>query len=151
MSASHGRRVATPVLWLALLMAVAASTPAVAGQKAKWWRSETYQRELRLTTDQVSRLDQIFHASWPTLKQHKHELDRLETGLSKLIAESTAEESQVIEMIDRVEASRSALGRTRSLMLFRMHRVLSPSQRTTLKALHDAPERDHKEGGNTSR
>jgi len=151
MSASHGGRIARPALWLGLLMALAASTPAQAGQKAKWWRSETFQRELRLTTDQVSRLDQIFHASWPTLKQHKHDLDRLETDLSKLIAEGTAEESQVIEMIDRVEASRSALGRTRSLMLFRMHRVLSASQRATLKALHDAPERDRKEGGNSSR
>lgn len=140
-----------------MLLAFAVSAPALAGQKAKWWRSETYQRELRLTSDQVARLDQIFHASWPTLKRHKLELDRLETELSQLIAEGTAEESEVLEMIDRVEASRSALGRTRSLMLFRMHRVLSPSQRTTLKALHDAPDHkkdapDHKkEGGSSSR
>lgn len=150
MPACHGRRIANPARCLAVLLALAVSAPALAGQKAKWWRSETYQRELRLTSDQVARLDQIFHASWPTLKRHKLELDRLETELSQLIAEGTAEESEVLEMIDRVEASRSALGRTRSLMLFRMHRVLSPSQRTTLKALHDAP--DHKkEGGSSSR
>jgi len=134
-----------------VLLVVAVSTPVAAGQKAKWWRSEVYQRELRLTSDQVSRLDQIFHASWPSLKHQKLELDRLETELSQLIAEGTAEEAQVLEMIERVEASRSALGRTRSLMLYRMHRVLSPSQRTTLKALHDAPESDHKEGGTSSR
>jgi len=151
MPPSHGSRIANPAWWLAVLLAFAVSTPALAGQKAKWWRSETYQRELRLTADQVARLDQIFHASWPTLKQHKHELDRLETRLSQLIAEGTAEEAQVLEVIDLVETSRSALGRTRSLMLFRMHRVLSPSQRTTLKALHDAPESDQKKGGNSSR
>jgi Spy/CpxP family protein refolding chaperone len=137
-----------------VLLAVAVSIPALAGQKAKWWRSETYQRELGLTPEQVARLDQIFHASWPALQQHKQELDRLETELSQLIADSAAEESHVVQMIDRVEASRSALGRTRSLMLFRMHRVLSPSQRATLKALHDAPKtdhKDHKEGGSSSR
>ena len=36
--------------------------------------------------------------------------------------------------IDRVEAARSALAKTRTLMLYRMHRLLSPEQRVRLEA-----------------
>jgi Spy/CpxP family protein refolding chaperone len=129
---------------LALVLAVAFCVPSAAdaGQhKAKWWRSEVYQRELGLTVDQVTRIEQIFQVSWPSLQESKKELDRLETELSQVIAEGTAEESRVLRMIDRVEASRSALARTRALMLYRIHRVLSPSQRERLKALHEEQNR----------
>jgi Spy/CpxP family protein refolding chaperone len=64
-----------------------------------------------------------------------------------VIAEGAAEESRVVGLIDRVEASRSALGRTRSLMLFRIHRVLTPSQRSRLKILHEERNRQSPQGG----
>jgi Spy/CpxP family protein refolding chaperone len=128
---------------LALAAALWASpADADAGQhKAKWWRSEVYQRELGLTVDQATRIEHIFQESWPSLQESKKELDRLETELSQVIAEGTAEESRVLKMIDRVEASRSTLARTRALMLYRIHRVLSPAQRTRLKALHEEQNR----------
>lgn len=128
-----------------------AAVPADAGQKAKWWRSELYQRELALTADQVSRIEGIFQESWPSLQESKQELDRLEKQLSAAIADGTAEESRVVRLIDEVEASRSALGRTRSLMLFRIHRLLTPAQRTRLKALHEEQHRKSQDGGPSSR
>jgi Spy/CpxP family protein refolding chaperone len=130
---------------IVLVVAAALSASAAladAGQhKAKWWRSEVYQRGLGLTVDQVTRIESIFQESWPSLQESKKELDRLETELSQIIAEGTAEESRVLRMIDRVEASRSTLARTRALMLYRIHRVLSPAQRTRLKTLHEEQNR----------
>ena len=129
---------------VAVLAAAFCVSPAIAeaGQhKAKWWRSEVYQRELGLTTDQVARIEHTFQESWPSLQESKKELDRLESELSQVIAEGTAEESRVLRLIDRVEASRSTLARTRALMLYRIHRVLSPAQRVRLKALHDEQNR----------
>jgi Spy/CpxP family protein refolding chaperone len=119
---------------------IACALPADAGQslKFKWWLHEEFVRELELTSDQSATIDKIFQASWPALKAAKTDLDRLEAELSRLIAEGSAGETEVLKQIDRVEASRSAMGRTRSLMLYRMHKVLSPSQRTRLKELHDA-------------
>ena len=119
--------------------------PAAAGQKSKWWHTDIYQRELGLTAEQITRIDQIFHESKPALKAAKEELDRLETELSQLIAEGTAEESKIVHKIERVEASRNQLGRTRSLMLYRMYRALDPDQRAKLKALHEARDQqgDH--------
>lgn len=120
------------------------AVPAAAGQggKFKWWQAERFVRELALTADQSARIEQVFQASWPALHAAKLDLDRLEGELSALIAEGTASESKVLQQIDRVEASRSAMGRTRSLMLYRMHQILSAEQRVKLKALYEAVERE---------
>jgi Spy/CpxP family protein refolding chaperone len=125
-------------------MSVAGALPASAGQggKFKWWQSERFVQELGLTREQTARIEEVFQASWPALRAAKADLDRLETELSQLIAEGTASEAKVLQQIDRVEASRSAMGRTRSLMLYRMHRLLSSDQRVKLKALYEAVERE---------
>ena len=126
-----------------LLTSVLTASPASAGAlKFKWWQSERFVRELALTPDQQTRLEGIFKNSWPSLEGCKGDLDRLDTELSKLIADGTAAETQVIQQIDRVEASRSALGRARSLMLYRMYRVLTPEQRVKLKALNEQIEKE---------
>jgi Spy/CpxP family protein refolding chaperone len=109
---------------------------AAGGMKFKWWQSDRFIRELGLTVDQQTRLDAIFKESWPSLEHCKTELDRLDRDLSRLIAEA-ADEPQVVQQIDRVESSRSALGKARSLMLYRMYRVLTPDQRVKLKALSE--------------
>lgn len=128
----------------ALLAMLFVSAPAAAGQggKFKWWRSERFVQELGLTAAQSARIEEVFQASWPALQAAKADLDRLEAELSRLIGEGTATESKVLQQIDRVEASRSAMGRTRSLMLFRMHRLLTADQRVKLKALYEAVERE---------
>jgi len=129
---------------LALACVVAVPRPADAGQggKFKWWQSERFVQELGLTREQSARIEEVFQASWPALHAAKGDLDRLETELSQMIAEGTASEAKVLQQIDRVEASRSAMGRTRSLMLYRMHRLLTADQRVKLKALYEAVERE---------
>jgi Spy/CpxP family protein refolding chaperone len=114
--------------------------------RRKWWQSDEFKRELSLAPEQVARIEQVFRESLPALQAGKRDLDRLEGDLSALIADSAATEIQVLHLIDRVEASRGALGRTRSLMLFRMHRVLTPEQRVKLTALHERWERDRRTG-----
>ena len=132
-----------PVL-LALAVSMAAAPPASAGQggKFKWWQSERFVQELSLTREQATRIEEVFQASWPALHAAKADLDRLETELSQHIADGTASEIKVLQQIDRVEASRSAMGRTRSLMLYRMHRLLTSDQRVKLKVLYEAVERE---------
>lgn len=129
---------------LAVVCLMAAPQPLAGGQggKFKWWQSQRFVQELGLTRDQSTRIDEVFQSSWPALHAAKADLDRLETELSRLIADGTASEARVLQHIDRVEASRSAMGRTRSLMLYRMHRLLTADQRVKLKALYEAVERE---------
>jgi Spy/CpxP family protein refolding chaperone len=136
---THVRRI---LLLTASLLAFAMAADAGQSVKFKWWHHEQFIRELALTPEQSAKIEDVFQASWPALKAAKTDLDRLETELSQLIAEGDAGETKVLKQIDRVEASRSVMGRTRSLMLYRMHRVLSPEQRSRLKALNEAKERE---------
>jgi len=127
---------------VAVLLVAPLSAEAGQAGKFKWWQSERFIQELGLTREQSARIDEVFQASWPALHAAKDDLDRLEAELSRLIAEGTASEAKVLQQIDRVEASRSAMGRTRSLMLYRMHRLLTAEQRVKLKTLYEAVERE---------
>jgi Spy/CpxP family protein refolding chaperone len=131
-----------PAVLAAVLVAGAGFASAGQGSKFKWWQSERFVQELGLTKDQSRQIDEVFQASWPALQAAKADLDRLETELSAVIADGTAPEAKVLHQIDKVEASRCVMGRARSLMLYRMHRVLSPEQRVKLKALYEAVERE---------
>ena len=54
----------------------------------KWW--EAYKTELRLTSDQVSRIAAIFDATFPQLRASYEELNKREEQLSALISANDA-------------------------------------------------------------
>jgi Spy/CpxP family protein refolding chaperone len=128
---SRGRLLAT--VFIALLGADSVD----ANQQSRrfaWWKADSVVRELNLTAEQTARIDEVFQTMRVELRQELEELERLENKLSRLI-ETDAEEAQVVRAIDRVETARANLSKTRSLMLLRMRRVLTPEQRTGLTAL----------------
>jgi Spy/CpxP family protein refolding chaperone len=96
-----------------------------------WWRSEPYQKNLGLSADQVSRLEAIFQAALPGLRKGRDELDSQEAELSRLI-ETGADEALVIKQLDKVEAIRSHVNKTRQLLLLHHRQVLTPEQRVKL-------------------
>jgi Spy/CpxP family protein refolding chaperone len=98
-------------------------------------------KELGLTADQSARIDKIFQATRPELRQEYDELDRLEAKLSRLIEGDTLDEAGLARQIDRVETARANASKTRSLMLWRMRQVLTVDQRIRLKALQAKLER----------
>jgi Spy/CpxP family protein refolding chaperone len=109
----------------------------------KWWKAEEVKAELSLSPQQSDQLEQIFQDMLPKLREGKAELDRTEAGLSRLLADTASDEGEVIEAIDRAETARAELGKTRTLMLFRMRKVLSADQNTKLKALHERQRGTH--------
>jgi Spy/CpxP family protein refolding chaperone len=115
-----------------------------------WWKSETIRKELGLTADQSARIDTIWQATLPELRQDWEELDRLESKMSRLI-ETDAPEAQIVRLSDKVEALRSTLNKTRTLMLYRMRQVLTPEQRAKLKTYEPrkggSPKDPHRSSG----
>lgn len=105
------------------------------GQKpSKWWLDPVCRARVGLTDVQTAEIDRIFKSVLDELRAEKRELEKQEATLSRLLAESNDDEAIVVRTIDRVEAARSALAKTRTLMLYRMHRLLSPEQRVKLEA-----------------
>jgi Spy/CpxP family protein refolding chaperone len=111
-------------------------------QRRKWWQDEQFKAELGLTAQQSASVESTFQTAIPKLKAAKAQLDVLEEELSRMIRERTADESVVSAQIDRVEAARTELSKNRTLMLYRIHRILTPEQNTKLQAMHERWERE---------
>ena len=114
-------------------------------QGFKWWQSDKFKSDLTLSSDQITRLEDVYQGLLPKLTAGKEDLDRLESGLSTLIAEGVAPEGDVMKMVDQVERSRAELAKTRTLMIYRMHRILSVEQRAKMNALHERWEQERRQ------
>ena len=130
------------------LFVLAPATPAFA-QGFKWWQTERFQKELVLTTEQITRIEGIYQTTEPILRAQKQAVDRREDKLSKVIQDPKSDEPAVLLAIDRLEAARSEVSRTRNLMFFRIRRVLSDEQNVKIRTMHehDRRERERKSKG----
>ena len=117
--------------------------PARAQSPFAWWKSEQFRKDLGLTREQCARIDKVFEAAVPGLRQSKQELDREEAELSRLI-EANAGEVLVSKELDKVEAIRGNLNKMRTLMLLHQRELLSAEQRIKFKTLHEQWERDRR-------
>jgi len=114
-------------------------------RRTKWWKDEAVCKELSLSTAQSDKIDQIWESTVPSIRAAHSEMEGLEAELSRLIRENTADEKVVALQIDRVEALRSQINKARSLMLYRMHRELSPKQHETLRKIFEARRKEREE------
>ena len=113
-------------------------------ERLKWW---LYDRAELAITDQQSRdINQIFESTIPKLRESRHELDRAEDELSRTIKEHKADLAAVSGLLDRVESARSQHNKIRTLMLYRMHLLLTAEQRAKLEALRARQDAARKDG-----
>jgi Spy/CpxP family protein refolding chaperone len=133
---------------LAALFLMAVVAPAVAntaqnGQTGfPWWKDPKVVKELKLTTDQSTRIDNVFRAVFPQLRQSREELDRQEAELSRLL-EINADEAVVLRQVDKVEVVRGGLNKARTLMLLHMRQALTAKQNLKFNAIFEQYRRDN--------
>jgi Spy/CpxP family protein refolding chaperone len=125
-----------------VLSAIVLGVPTVASAQGKWWQSQRFQKELVLAPEQITRIEGIYQSTIPLLRAQKEAFDRRDEKLSKIVADPKSDEAMVVQASDRLEAARNEMGRTRTLMFFRIRRVLSDEQLLKLNAMH---EHDRKE------
>jgi Spy/CpxP family protein refolding chaperone len=118
-----------------------------AAQGFTWWQDDRFKRELALSGEQIDRLEEIYQSTGPAMRTQKATLDRLQAELAKVVADGTADEAAATDVISRVEAARSDLGRTRAVMLYRMRRILTSDQHVKLQVLFDERERERRSHG----
>jgi Spy/CpxP family protein refolding chaperone len=129
--------------------------PAAQDDKAKrshkWWLAEESRAEFKITDQQSRDLEAVFQQLLPVLKTNKSDLDREEKAMAQLLAAATSNEATVMQAIERVESARSALSKTRTLMLYRMYRLLSAEQRAKVQAYHERKAQEGNSGLSTRR
>jgi Spy/CpxP family protein refolding chaperone len=103
----------------------------------KFWQGDS-KTELGITNQQSSEIEAIFQSTRPGLEAAKDKIDKLEATLSQTIKDNTADLATVAQQVDRLEAARADLYKTRTLMLYRMRGLLSADQRARLQAAWEA-------------
>ena len=126
---------------VAALLAFCAA-PALA-QRGKWWQDERFRRELGLTVEQSTRLEEIFQKTQPTLRQRMHALDQAETEFDRLV--ETGDDASVLDYVSILEGARAELNKTRTMMLLRMRRSLTTDQWAKFTALAEQRQRDRRQ------
>jgi Spy/CpxP family protein refolding chaperone len=113
-----------------------------------WWKDEGARSELKLTGEQVAEIERIFQANMAKARPLREEVTQLEDALNKTMRANTAEVAVVSQQVDKVESKRAELNKIRVLMLYRIHRVLSPEQNTKFQAMVDRWEAARKKDAN---
>ena len=135
-------------IWLLLVLVLAGR--AAAQDRHKWWADESIRKEIGLTDEQAAKAEEIFQASLPRLKDLNAQLDALEKDLSTLIRENQADETVLSAKIDAVEKVRSELSKTRVLMVYHIHKLLTPEQNEKFKVMLDRMRSERKKSSDLS-
>jgi Spy/CpxP family protein refolding chaperone len=122
-------------------------TAPVHAQRFRWWKDERFTKELALTPDQCTRIEAVFQAAQPALRAQQRALSNLEDELSKLVAEGTADEPEVEYFVGKVESARAELGKMRTMMIFKIRRILTTDQHAKLQKLFDQNEKERRSKG----
>lgn len=119
-------------------------TNAPGHQRMLWWKDEKARAEIGFTLEQAAEIDRIFKAAMDKAKPLREEVNNLEQALSQTMKANTADVSVVAQQVDNVENKRAELNKLRVVMLYRMHRVLTPEQNVRLQAYRDRREAERK-------
>ncbi len=115
----------------------------------KWWLYD--KAELGITDRQSAEIDKIFEETVPKQRAAREELERLEEQLAVMTKEGKADVATLTQHVEMVENLRANMNKTRTIMLYRMHRLLSPEQRAKVKALRDRRDAQRRNDSDSSK
>lgn len=115
-------------------------------ERVRWWEDAKWRADLQLTDRQAGKIKDIFEVEMVKLRAMREELEKRQAVLTQAMNGEQPNWATVTEQVERVGAMHAEMYRTRTLMLFRMHRVLSAEQRAKLQALFDKAEQERRKG-----
>jgi len=111
----------------------------------EWWKDDAVRKEMRLTEQQVRSISRLYDNRVRTLKPVAEELTKQRDLLDKMSQERTVDVPVYAIQVNHVESLRSEMNRTRAIMLYEIHKTLTPEQ--TVK-FREIVERRRKARGN---
>lgn len=112
----------------------------------KWWQDPRVVGDLRLAPEQSARIDEIWETWFKQNKLVADDLMRREEQISNLIFGNDVTEAEVLKQAEQAETLRATLNKSRTLMLYRVRRVLSVDQRNKLADIQKAQDRERRGG-----
>lgn len=114
-----------------------AARPAQARRGFAWWKDAEVMREVGISAELSKQLDTLFHKRLPEAMAQEREFRKQETELNRLIKERTVGADVIAVQVDRVEAQRTTLNKTRTVMIYQMYQLLSADQYAKLVAYNE--------------
>lgn len=102
-----------------------------------WWNDAEVQKELGLSTEKVKRIDNIYTRRSEDLKPIGDEFLKQSGELEKMTRARVVDENTYSLQVMRVESARSKLSESRTVMLYRLSRELTPEQYKKLLDIRD--------------
>ena len=114
---------------LALVLVLATQAAPPASQPFRWWLSPDVKAEIHLTDEQSRSINDIVESTLPRRRALREKLNALEAQLDRTLADATVSDEVATALIARVEQARARRNVERTMMLFRIRRLLTPAQR----------------------
>ncbi len=104
-------------------------------------RARALRHQLRLTDDEIDKLEDILARNRQRLEDMKADVKKKRATLDALLTDDRTDEATILGQVDLIEHARAKLGKARVTMLLEMRGVLTPEQRRQLAQLRDKDKR----------
>ena len=136
------KRIAAGLLFASLASAAIAVPDLPEG---KWWKRPRIAAAINLTSDQGSRIDEIFSRARPLLIDLKADLEKKQGELQDSLEDANADRRAVAARVDAVEDARAELQKARILMILDVKQVLRPEHWDRLVRMQQDFRRERRE------
>ena len=116
------------------------------GHPPRWWSDPQLRQQFAITDAQSKAVEAIWQQSLPDLRKLRDQLVALDDQVSKMIQDG-APEASVNALVDQTENLRAQAMKARTLMIYRMYKVLKPEQRAKVMETYPVHRDDHRDGG----
>lgn len=99
----------------------------------EWWNDAGVQKELGLTAEKIKSIDDFYSRRNQDLRPFVQEFLKQRDELGKMTQARVVDESTYLLQVMRVESARARLNESRTVMLYRMYKSLSPEQHQKLQ------------------
>ncbi len=110
----------------------------------KWWADEKAMAAAGFGAEQGAQIDRIFHEAIDRMRPIREEVMQLQKQLNQTIDANVADVAVFARQVDKIETKRAELNKQRLVMLYGMHRVLTPEQNTKLLAYFEKREAERR-------
>lgn len=113
-------------------MSADSGRPALWSMRGKWWKNPKVAEELKLTSDQVAKIDDVFLGHSKRLASLKGRLENGVKDFRNLVDQPDFKRDQVLHLVDKLSAARAELGKATIMLQLDIRDQLTPEQRSKI-------------------
>ena len=109
-----------------------------------WWKEARCVAEIGITPEQSATIDAIFRTEIEKMKPLRESVNELERSLNETIRANTTDVVVFTRQVQKIEKMRAELNTMRTVMLYRMRRVLNSEQNAKFQTMWDRRESERR-------